>query len=44
MGGGEDGGEHHHARRRDLSLFRAGWRMGVNNRSMNTIMEDQCDK
>jgi len=31
---------HHHGRRRDLALFRAGWRPGVNNRAMNTIMED----
>ena len=27
-------------RRKDLSILRSGWRMGVNNRSMNTIMED----
>ena len=41
LGGGfeEDEPEHHHGRRRDLALFRAGWRPGVN-RAMNTIMED----
>ena len=32
--------DHSRGRRRDLSYFRTGWRMGVNNRSMNTIMED----
>lgn len=32
--------DHTRGRRRDLSLFRSGWMKGVNNRSMNTIMED----